>query len=196
MLIQAALTMASPQVRNRGTLAGNICNAVPSADSVPSLLTLQSTVRIGGPLGERTVPLDQFFISSRTTVLQPDEMLLEITVPTPAPGSRGVYLKLSPRHSMDLAVVGVAAVGSTENGMCKDIKIALAAVAPTAIRATSAEGTLHGRKISHGLIDEAARAAADNCSPRADSHRASPEYRRDMVYVLTRRALREILGVS
>jgi CO/xanthine dehydrogenase FAD-binding subunit len=196
ILAQAALTMASPQIRNKGTFAGNICNAVSSADTVPSLLALQSTVSIAGPRGERTVPLDQFFIGPRRTALEADEMLLCIAVPAPEPGSRGVYLKLSPRHSMDLAVVGVAAVGSMENGMCKDMKIALGAVAPTAVRAKDAEGILYGRKISHGLIDEASRAAVDSCNPRVDSHRASPEYRRDMVYVLTRRAVRQVLGIG
>jgi CO/xanthine dehydrogenase FAD-binding subunit len=192
-LSQAALSMASPQVRNRGTIAGNICNAVPSADSAPALLALNASATIKGPKGERTVPLDQFFAGPRKTVLVDDEMLLGISIPKPDPSSRGVYLKLSPRHSMDLAVVGVAAVGIMEDGICKDVKIALGAVAPTPIRAPMAEEMLRGRRITAELIEEASRNAINQCSP-IDDHRASQEYRCDMVYVMTRRALTNIFA--
>jgi CO/xanthine dehydrogenase FAD-binding subunit len=192
MLVQAALGMASPQVRNRGTFAGNICNAVPSADSAPSLLALNATIMIKSIRGERTISIDQFFTGPRKTMLEADEMLVGITVPKPLPASRGVYLKLSPRHSMDLAIVGVAAVGISENGVCKDIRIALGAVAPTPIRAPMAEAILQGKPITSALINEAAKNAITQCSP-IDDHRASQEYRCDMVYVLTKRALNQIL---
>jgi len=191
-LLQAALSMASPQVRNRGTFAGNICSAVPSADSAPALLALEASVRLLGQKGAREVPMDKFFTGPRKTVLEADEMLLEISVPRPKSGSRGVYLKLSPRHSMDLAIVGVAAVGVCENGICKDIKIALGAVAPTPIRALTAEAVLQGKPVTPALIDEAAKNALRQCSP-IDDHRASREYRCDMVYVMARRALNQIL---
>jgi CO/xanthine dehydrogenase FAD-binding subunit len=192
ILVQAALSMASPQVRNRGTFAGNICSAVPSADSVPPLLALSATVKIRGPKKERMVPMKKFFTGPRSTVLKANEILLEIIVPKPIPASRGVYLKLSPRHSMDLAIVGVAAVGVCENGICKDIKIALGAVAPTPVRAPMAEAVLQGKPITPALINEAARNAVTQCSP-IDDHRASQEYRCDMIYVLTKRALNQIL---
>jgi CO/xanthine dehydrogenase FAD-binding subunit len=192
MLVQAALGMASPQVRNRGTFAGNICNAVPSADSAPSLLALNATIMIKSIRGERTSSIDQFFTGPRKTMLEADEMLVGITVPKPLPASRGVYLKLSPRHSMDLAIVGVAAVGISENGVCKDIRIALGAVAPTPIRAPMAEAILQGKPITSALINEAAKNAITQCSP-IDDHRASQEYRCDMIYVLTKRALNQIL---
>jgi CO/xanthine dehydrogenase FAD-binding subunit len=192
MLVQTALCMASPQVRNRGTFAGNICNAVPSADSAPSLLALNTTVKIKSFRGEKRIPMEQFFTGPRKTLLEADEMLVEITVPKPLPASRGVYLKLSPRHSMDLAIVGVAAVGICENGFCKDIRIALGAVAPTPIRAPAAEAILQGKKITPELLNGAAHNAITQCSP-IDDHRASQEYRCDMVYVLTKRALNQIL---
>jgi CO/xanthine dehydrogenase FAD-binding subunit len=192
MLVHAALGMASPQVRNRGTFAGNICNAVPSADSAPSLLALNATIMIKSIRGERTSSIDQFFTGPRKTMLEADEMLVGITVPKPLPASRGVYLKLSPRHSMDLAIVGVAAVGISENGVCKDIRIALGAVAPTPIRAPMAEAILQGKPITSALINEAAKNAITQCSP-IDDHRASQEYRCDMIYVLTKRALNQIL---
>jgi carbon-monoxide dehydrogenase medium subunit len=191
-LAQAASSMASPQVRNRGTIAGNICNAVPSADSAPALLALGASVRIKGPKGDRTIPMDQFFVGPRRTVVGEDEMMVEISIPTPASESHGVYLKLSPRHSMDLAIVGVAAVGGVvENGVCTHIKIALGAVAPTPVRAPMAEAMLLGHKITPRLIDEASKNALAQCSPIND-HRASREYRCDMVYAMTRRALNQI----
>ncbi len=192
ILAQAALSMASPQVRNRGTFAGNICSAVPSADSAPSLLALSASVKIRGLKKERIVPMEKFFTGPRSTVLKANELLLEIIVPKPVPASRGVYLKLSPRHSMDLAIVGVAAVGVCENGICKDIKIALGAVAPTPVRAPMAEAMLQGKPVTPALINEAAKNAVTQCSP-IDDHRASQEYRCDMIYVLTRRALNQIL---
>jgi CO/xanthine dehydrogenase FAD-binding subunit len=192
-LALAAASMASPQVRNRGTIGGNICNAVPSADSAPALLALGASVTLMGPKGERSVPVDQFFTGPKTTVLAGDEMLFEIGVPSPPPGSRSVYLKLSPRHSMDLAVVGVAAAGILEDGICKDVKIGLGAVAPTPIRAPMAEAILVGNRVTGELIEEAARSALNLCSP-IDDHRASREYRCDMVYVMTRRALSRIFG--
>ncbi len=192
ILVQTALSMASPQVRNRGTFAGNICSAVPSADSAPPLLALSASVKIRGTRKERVIPIEQFFLGPRSSALKPNEILLEITVPKPSIGSQGIYLKLSPRHSMDLAVVGVAVVGAHKNGICKDIKIALGAVAPTPIRALVAESVLQGKTITPELINEAAKKAATECNP-IDDHRASKEYRRDMVYVLTKRALSLIL---
>lgn len=191
-LVQAALSMASPQIRNRGTFVGNICNAVPSADSAPALLALRAMVRIKSLGGERTVPLNEFFTGFRRTVLQPDEMVLDINVPAPPPGSRSVYLKLSPRHSMDLAVVGVAAWGIVNSGICQDVTIALGAVAPTPVRAPLAEAMLKDKKITPELIEEASRNAVTQQLQR-QSKRVSQEYRHDMVRVMTKRALTQVL---
>ncbi len=190
-LSQAASAMACPQVRNRGTFAGNICNAVPSVDSAPGLLALGASVTLRGVSGERVVPLDEFFVGPRATVLRPEEMLVEIRVPAQPAASGSVYLKLAPRHSMDLAVVGVAAAGSLADGVCRDVRIALGAVAPTPLRARAAEDVLLGKTITADIIEEAARAAATQCNP-IDDHRASAEYRCDMVYVMTRRALNHL----
>ena len=137
--------------------------------------------------------MEQFFTGPGTTVLKSNEIVVGISVPKQLSGMRGVYLKLSPRHSMDLAVVGVAASGVCQNGLCEDVRIALGAVAPTPIRVAGAEAILKGRKISPELIEEAAQSAVKECNPRKNSYRASPEYRRDMVYVMTRRALNQIL---
>jgi CO/xanthine dehydrogenase FAD-binding subunit len=195
ILTEAALLMASPQVRNRGTFVGNICSAVPSADSAPSLLVLNAVLRIRSKGSERTVPLDKFITGPRATVIESDELVTAIEIPAPAPGVKGTYLKLSPRHSMDLAVVGVAVVGTCRGQVCEDIRIGVGAVAPTPLRAPVAEDLLRGQKITAGLIDQAARSAVTQCDP-IDDHRASREYRCDMVYVMAKRALTQVLGVE
>jgi carbon-monoxide dehydrogenase medium subunit len=190
-LAQAASGMASPQVRNRGTFVGNICSAIPSADSAPPLLTLGARAHLRGPNGERTISLDRFFRGPRETVVQPDEIVTALILPRPP--ARSVYLKLSPRHSMDLAVVGVAAAADLQQGEFGGIRIALGSVAPTPMRARKAEELLLRRPISRSIIEEAAHAASMECQP-IDDYRASAAYRRDMVYVLTRRALEQVLA--
>ncbi len=191
-LVQAALGMASPQIRNRGTFVGNICSAIPSADSAPPLLTFDAKVHMRGSDGEREVPLNQFFKGSRVTAVRPDEIVTALTLPKPLP--RSVYLKLSPRHSMDLAIVGVAAAADQNHGSWNKIRIALGAVAPIPMRAKKAEELLRERHVTPSLIQEAARAASMECQP-IDDYRASAGYRRDMVTVLTQRALEQVLAI-
>jgi len=193
ILAQAAQSMASPQVRNRGTIAGNICNAVPSADSAPPLLTLGARLKLVSQKGERTVGIEDFFTGPGQTALADDEILQEINIPHPPPNSKGVYLKLTPRRAMDLAIVGVAVVIIPKDGICKDIRIALGAVAPTPIRAKDAEAVLNGQKLDDRLIEKAALTAAGQSKP-IDDHRASAEYRRDMVEVLVKRAIKQAIG--
>ena len=193
ILAEAALKMASPQVRNMGTFVGNICNAVPSADSAPPLLALDARLLIKSAGGQRSVQMDAFFTGPRRTVLKDDEVVIEIMVPCQPKGSKGVYLKLSPRHSMDLAVVGVAVVASMKDGVCSDVRIGLGAVGPTPVRGREAEAMLAGKPVSSDAIDEASRHVINQCSP-IDDHRASMEYRCDMVYVMTKRALTQTLS--
>jgi CO/xanthine dehydrogenase FAD-binding subunit len=192
ILFQAVESMASAQVRNRGTIAGNLCNAVPSADTAPALLTLEARVKLTSQKGERIVNIEDFFIGPGETVLTNEEILKEIHVPNLPPHSRGRYLKLSPRRSMDLAVVGVATVVIVEDQICEDIRIALGAVAPTPIRAKQAENVARGQKLSDEVIARAARVASEECSP-IDDHRASAEYRCNMVEVLTKRAIQQAI---
>lgn len=193
ILAQAASTMAAPQVRNRGTVAGNICNAVPSADSAPPLLTLEARLMLMSHKGERIVKIEDFFTGPNETVLTGEELLAEIRIPPLPPNSRGAYLKLTPRRSMDLATVGVAAVVIREDGLCKDIRIALGAVAPTPIRAKRAEEIIRGQRFSDKLIEKTAQTAAEE-SRTIDDHRASADYRRGMVQVLVSRAINKALS--
>jgi CO/xanthine dehydrogenase FAD-binding subunit len=188
LLFQAAQSVGSIQVRNRGTIAGNICNAVPSADLAPALLVLEARLRLAGSKGQRTVGIGDFFVGPNKTVLSAGEVLTEIQIPNLPHHAKALYLKLSPRSAMDLAVVGVAVLTNLEQGLCREVRIALGAVAPTPIRASRAEKIMQGQKVSPELIEQTAQAAAGESRP-IDDHRASAEYRREMVKVLTRRAL-------
>lgn len=193
ILGQAAGTMALPQVRNRGTIGGNLCNASPAADTAPALVALGSRVRLAGLSGERTLALEDFFSGPGRTVLRRGEILAEILIPAPLPRTGGSYVKLSPRHN-DLATVSVAAlvVLSPDGRTCEDACIVLGAAAPTVIRSPQAEQALKGKIPDGGVIQEAARAASE-CSRPVSDVRASAEYRREMVMVLTAQALKQAL---
>ena len=191
ILRSAVQVMASPQIRTLATIGGNICSALPSADTAPPLIALQAKVKLLGPGTERSLSLEDFYRGPKESVLRADELLTRIIIPRPQPRSGGVYLKLMRRNAMELALVGVAAqVGLDESlTLCESARIALGAVARTPIRAPEAEALLIGREINEIVAMEAARAATKNCCPRSDSIRASVEYRLSMVEVLTRRAI-------
>lgn len=195
VLSQAARSIAAFQIQNRGTIVGNICNAVPSADSAPALLVLEAKVNIKKKGSERKVNIDEFFIGPNKTVIEKDEIATEIEIPEQAPQAKGIYYKLSTRGKMDLAVVGVAVLLSKENGKLSDIKIGLGAVAPTPIRAKKAENILKGEKITKGLIDEVAKIASEEASP-IDDHRASALYRKLMIEALVKRAIGRLMEVE
>lgn len=192
VLAQAAGLLGSMAIRNVATIGGNLCNAAPSADNAPSLIGLSAKARIIGPDGERVVPLEGFCTGPGCTVFKRGELLVEIQVPVPPAGTKGVYLKHG-RSAVDLAVVGVAVIVVLEGGICRDIKVVLGAVAPTPLRAKKAEGILMGKKMEVGLIEKAAQVASEEARPITDV-RASAEYRREMVKVLTRRALNQIMA--
>jgi carbon-monoxide dehydrogenase medium subunit len=200
VLHQAAAYMATVAIRNRATLAGNICNGSPSAEAAPALIVLGAEARIVGLGGERTVAVEDFFTGPGCTVLAPDEIVVEILVPEPPAGSAGVYEKHSLRR-MDVAVVGVATLVVPDSGAgggvgrFGDIKIALSAVAPTPIRARKAEDILRGQAPTEDLIAAAARAAAGESRPITDI-RASADSRKDMVEVLTAQVIHQALKAA
>jgi CO/xanthine dehydrogenase FAD-binding subunit len=185
---EAAALLGSLQVRNLASVGGNLCNAAPSADMAPPLMALEAQAVIAGPKGERRVPISDFFTGVRKTVLGPDELLVEIVVPPPGPRSGGTYLRHTPRRELDIAVVGVASQVTLGNGVCAKARIALAAVAPTPLRAPAAEAALEGKPLTPQLIEQAADLAARSARPISDQ-RGSADFRRHLVRVLTRRAL-------
>ncbi len=192
ILSSAAHQTGSPHIRNIGTIGGNLCNAAPSADMAPSLIGLGAKAKIKGLKGERIVTVEEFFLGPGVSVLKAGEILTEIQVPNPPPHTRGVYLKLPARTAIDIAVVGVAVVVTldTKGINIADAKIVLGAVASTPIRARQAEDTIKGKALDDELIQKAAQAAADEAKPISDV-RGSASYRKEMVKVLTNRALKQ-----
>ena len=189
-LLQALRELGSIQVRNRATLAGNICRASPSADTLPPLIADGASLRLYGAQGERTVLMEEFFTGPGRTVLGAGELLTEIRVPAPAPHTGKHYIKHGRRKAMELATVGVAVCLTMDGKTCREIRIALGAVAPTPIRARNAEKVLYGQILNNNLIEKAADAAMSESRPISNV-RGSADYRKEMVRVLTRRAVEE-----
>jgi carbon-monoxide dehydrogenase medium subunit len=192
LLYDAAAQLGSAQIRNRGTIAGNLCNASPSAEIAPPLIALGAMIRIIGADGERTIPIEDFFTGPGQTILKADEILAEIKVPNLPARSGGAYIKHSVRKAMDLAIVGVAAVITLDRDIIKDVKVVLGAVAPTPIRVKRAEEVLKGRRISDELLQRTGQTASQCCLPISDV-RGSADYRRKMVKILVVRAIQQAI---
>ena len=190
VLWDAVRVMASVQIRNLGTVGGNLCSAWPSADTAPPLIALGAMVKIRGGSGERTVPLEDFFQGPGRIDKKRDEILTEVQIPIPKENSSGAYLKLMRRNAMDLAIVGVAAqieLDATRK-KCKTARIALGAVANTPVRATESEEAVMSKPFDADTAAEAGQIASENVSPRS-SIRATGEYRKEMVGVQVKKAL-------
>ena len=185
--------MGAPQIRNRGTVAGNLITASPANDTITPLWAMDATVTLASKVGgERTLRFDEFFLGVRRTALRPDEMLLHINVPLLGPSERGTFLKLGLRHAQAISIVNAAVVVDfAPDNTVRRARIALGAVAPTILRATEAEAYLAGRVLTDATIMHAAELAAAAARPISDI-RASADYRRDMVRVLVAQALRQL----
>src|ERR1700720_2674498 len=189
-LVDAAHTIGAVQTRNLGTLGGNLVTAVPSMDSGPTLMALEAIVTIAGNGGRGQGALSEFFVGPRRTVLKPDELLAEIIIPKQNLGKPTHFLKFGLRKGQALALVNVAASVwiDWDKNIFKAPRIALGAVAPKVIRALQAEAYLEGRAVSPEAMAEAGRIAVNDAKPISD-FRASAEYRRNLVAVLTKRAV-------
>jgi carbon-monoxide dehydrogenase medium subunit len=188
-LAVAALMIGSHQVQNRASLGGNICNAAPSADAVPPLIVLGAQVEIVSGEGRRVVPLETIFAGPGRTTLAAGELLATIILPAPQANTASHYIRFTPRREMDIAAAGVAArIIRDDAGVIINARIALASVAPTPIRAMAGEQVLSGQRLDDATIEAAAQAAMGEARPISDT-RASAEYRRELVRVLTRRVL-------
>ena len=203
-LARACWLVGAPQIRNRGTVAGNLITASPANDTITPLWAMDATVTLASRArGERTLPCDQFFLGVRRTALQPDEMLVRINVPALKPTERGTFLKLGLRQAQAISVVNVAVVvdfagGTRDQGLgpgslslVTRARIALGSVAPTIVRAAEAEAYLAGKELTDAVIERAAELTAAAARPISDV-RGSADYRRDMIRVLTARALRQL----
>jgi len=193
LLANAAGVVGSIQTRNRATLGGNLCNASPAADTPPALIAMAGLVRIAGGKRPREVPIEKFFQGPGKTCLQVGELVKEIFIPSPPRRSAGSFQRCT-RTAMDIAVVNCAIFLRLDSRgeVIKDVRIALGAVAPTPLRVQSAEEVLLGKKGDGEDIEQAAERAVASTNP-IDDVRASANYRREMVRVLTRRALVEAL---
>lgn len=183
--------IGSLQIQNRATLGGNICNAAPSADAVPALIVDGAVARVAGPDGQRTLPLEDLFAGPGRTHLAAGELLVGLTLPQPAARSASAYLRFTPRREMDIAVVGAAArIDVDDGGTIAAARVALASVAPTPVRAPSAEQALVGKAANADTFAAAAAAAQADATPISDT-RGSAAYRTELIAVLTRRALEQ-----
>jgi CO/xanthine dehydrogenase FAD-binding subunit len=199
-LYESSSQIGARQCRTLATIGGNVCSAVPSLDSAPSLLALDAKFRLQSKRGERLVHAEQFFVAPRRTILAPGEILTHITVPIREDFTAS-FLRIGRRKALTLAIVNAAAgVALSDTGEVSEVRIALGAVAPTPICAHRAEEFLLGRNIDAELISKAAEIAITETSPISDI-RASAEYRKKLVAVLVRRALgkailRQPMGVG
>ena len=189
LLADTAKVIADPLVRNMATVGGNLAHADPANDHPATMLAYKAQVVAEGPAGERVIGIDEFFVDLFENSLADNEILKEIRIPTPGSGSGGAYLKLE-RKVGDYAVAAVAVQLSLDGESCTAARIGLTNVSPVPLRAVQAEAALVGQRLSDEVIKAAGEAAAQECDPSADL-RGSVEYKRDMVRVLTMRAIRQ-----
>jgi carbon-monoxide dehydrogenase medium subunit len=189
--------LGTEQVRNLGTIGGNLGNASPSAEFAPPLLILDASVRCLGRRGERVVPLDGFFVGPGKSALETDEVITDIQVPNPPDGAQLVYLKHSLRR-MDVAMAAAAVFVLLDGDVCRDVRIALGAVAPTVFRARGAEQALIGKRLTGDsreseLLEEVAQVAVGEARP-IDDIRGYASYRRKVVAMLVRHGLEHVIA--
>jgi xanthine dehydrogenase iron-sulfur cluster and FAD-binding subunit A len=191
-LAQACLEVGSPALRNRATIAGNLVTASPANDTISALWALDAYLTVRSLDGRREVPVRDLYTGLRSTVLEPDELIVAIGVPKLAPSARGVFVKLGQRRAQAISVVHLAAVVDLDRaGVVRRASLALGSVAPTVVSATAAEERLVGRPLDDETIHDAARLAADGVTP-IDDVRATAAYRSEEIAVMVRRALRTL----
>jgi CO/xanthine dehydrogenase FAD-binding subunit len=193
-LTDAAKAFAGPLVRNRATVAGNLADASPAADTAPPLLVLDAEIELVSKTGMRRVPLDEFLVGVRETLRRPTELLLAVRWPVPPVHSTAAFYKAGLRRADAISVLSVAvSIECDQQRRCSKARIALGAVAPRPIRAHAAEEILNGRTLRPDLLAQAARLASEATRP-IDDIRGSAAYRRRVVEVLVRRLLVQAVG--
>jgi CO/xanthine dehydrogenase FAD-binding subunit len=193
-LAEGAGVVGSLQTMNMATVGGNVCNAAPSADTAPALLVYEAEVVIAGPEGRRSLPISEFFRGPGLTALGQGELLAELLLPAQTAGTGSTYQRHTPRKQMDIAVVGVAVSLTLVGDIIERARVALGAVAPTPIRAAAAEAALTGEPANEETFSRAASAAATQDASPIDDVRASADFRRHIVNVMTSRLLAEAVA--
>ncbi len=182
--------LAHIQVRNWGTIGGNLAHADPAGDPAPVLMALGGSIKVGSAKGERTISLDDFYTDLFETALEEGEMILEVQVPAPVAKTGVAYKKFNLLES-DQGIISVAAsVTLNGNSKCKEARICLGNAAPTVIRAKKAEAKLVGQKLGADVLEQVGQAAAEEAEPVADIH-ASEDFRRHLVGVFTKRMVKQ-----
>ncbi|HUU46177.1 MAG TPA: xanthine dehydrogenase family protein subunit M [Acidobacteriota bacterium] len=188
-LLDAVRELAAPQIRNMATIGGNITSAVPSADMPPILIAMRASVALQSPTGERFIPLESYFLGPRVSIRAADEIVTALLVPQPPSGFGAAYARFAHRRANSCAVAGVAAgLQLNADGTIGDARVVLGAVAPTPLLAATVRAYLIGRSPDNESFGEAGRLAAAAAAPITDV-RGTADFRREIVTVLTRRAL-------
>lgn len=190
-LARAAWEVGAPQIRNRGTISGNLITASPANDTITPLMALDASVTLQSTNGTRTIALKDFYSGVRKTAMQADEMMVDISFPAMRASARGTFIKIALRRAQAISIVDAAIILDLQADSVISASIALGAVAPTIIRAPDAEKYLEGKQLSDDVIEEAARLTMNATKP-IDDIRGSAEYRLEMVRVCTLRGLRSI----
>lgn len=194
ILPMAASTIGAPQIRNRGTIGGNLGTASPAGDIIPALMALEAGVTLRSVRGVRRVVLEEFFVGPGKTSMAADEYISEIAFPTPPAGASGVYYKAGRRKAQAISLVSVGAQVVPDHGRGSLVRLSLGAVAPTVIRASAAEASLRGQALTADACRHAAQIAAREAVP-IDDIRASASYRRKLIEIWVRRALEVYMEV-
>jgi carbon-monoxide dehydrogenase medium subunit len=189
-IAKAAGNTANVQIRNMGTVVGNLCNASPAADNAPTLLAMNAELNIVGPQGKRVLPLEDFFLGPGFTALQPAEIVTSVFVPTPPARSGATYLHLSARGRIDCSAASTGVFLTLKGPRIDQLRIFIGACGPTPLRMPKTEKKLIGQKLTKTLAEQAGRQASGESKPISDV-RANEDYRSKMVAVLVKRAILE-----
>lgn len=195
VLASMAARVANPQVRNQGTLGGNLCYADPSTDPPGCLMALDAQVVLGSARGERVLTMEEFLVDYYVTALQPDELVVEIRVPPQPGGSEGAYTRFLRTAAEHRPLASVALVVRRNGALCHEARLAIGASVPIPARIRRAEAFLAGRRITPAVAAEVADIVAQDIEPVSDL-RGSAGHRRDMVRAMARRTVAELFGLS
>jgi carbon-monoxide dehydrogenase medium subunit len=195
VLAEAVHEVGNVQIRNLGTIGGNLAIASPAADTVPPLIVSRASLKIAGPGEERLIPVEDFFLSADAFMLEKDELLTDIQIPDMPANTGEAFIKVGRRAGPDLSIASVAVALTLDNDVCKDVRIALGSVGPTVLRARKTEGLLRGQRLERKVLEECSEIVAKEIKPISDV-RASAEHRTEVTKSLVRNAVQIAMSRS